>query len=92
MKVYISHDALQIGIYTVDAKVFEDEETIKFIQEGSYRLLYKPSWSDNLEDAMKNAIALKEYVIEDLKYKIEQLENYEIQVIDVYEQIQTQNK
>jgi hypothetical protein len=41
---------------------------------------------------MKNAIALKEYAIEDLKYKIEQLENYEIQVIDVYEQIQTQNK
>jgi len=92
MKVYISHDALQIGIYTVDATIFENGENIKFIQEGNSRILYKPSWSDNLEDAMKNAIALKEYAIEDLKYKIEQLENYEIQVIDVYEQIQTQNK
>jgi hypothetical protein len=36
MKVYISHDALQIGIYTVDATIFENGENIKFIQEGFF--------------------------------------------------------
>ena len=44
------------------------------------------------EDAINNAMAIKECEIEDLKYKIEQLENYEIQVINAYEQVQAKDQ
>lgn len=92
MKVYISRDALSLGIYTIDAEIFEDEETIRIFQNGNYRLIFTPYWSYNLKDAMKNAIAIKNYAINDLKLQIKQLKKYEIKVFDAYEQVQAKDK